>query len=311
MIKNFIYLDEEKLYSFSSQLFKGVTEFVLNEAVLDSEHNQSSRDGMTSSRVIADVIRETSKSTEKRFLHDHSFHLFEQELEKETKILDVNIHTDTEQLLTDLNDYSFIRIKGKILISDLDEIVNILRNFNEIGENLELTQMQTQLNIIEAKHISANNKNKDKLIEADFAKAHNIQKQALEKGLRQPKIWSSALTDLLELNAKHALQFQQQFLDTIFSSYIEQKHLREDLTSLKRKYSRFTEKEFTVLGLVCQKPGSTTDVDEPILETASEDNGMKTRVRALASSMLGIENFSYGREDNEVIIEPIAIYSEL
>lgn len=34
MIKNFIYLDEEKLYSLSSQIFEGVTEYVLNRVIL-------------------------------------------------------------------------------------------------------------------------------------------------------------------------------------------------------------------------------------------------------------------------------------
>jgi hypothetical protein len=311
MIKNFIYLNESKLYSFSSQLFKGVTEFVLNESTLDNSHEQNSKDGLTSSRVIADVIRETSKSTEKRFLHDHSFNLFERQLEDENKILEVNHFVDSEHLLETLNDYSFVRIKAKILISDVNEIVSLLRNFNEIGEKLEVSQMQTQLEIIEAKHVSSNNKNKEKAIEAEFAKAYNIQKQALDKGLRQPKIWSSALTDMIELNAKNALQFQQKVADIICSSYIEEEHLRENLTSIKRKYSRLTESEFTVLGLICQRPGTENKSEIDIAQTEDGVNAMKTRLRALAASMLGIEEFSYGKEDNELILEPIAIYSEL
>jgi len=37
MIKNFIYLDEEKMYSLSSQLFEGVTEYVLHESSIEND----------------------------------------------------------------------------------------------------------------------------------------------------------------------------------------------------------------------------------------------------------------------------------
>lgn len=311
MIKNFIYLDERKLYSFSSQLFEGVTEYVLREEELEKQDTEESKEGITSSRMIADAIRETSKSTEKKFLHDHSFNLFEKELEKQSKILDINAQSNTDEILAALDDYSFIKIKSTILMSDVDEIVNILSNFNEIGENLEVITMQTELEIIEAKHTKTNIKDKDKAIESEFYKTYNIKQQALDKGTRQPKIWQSALTNMIELNAFNALQFHQQMHDILFSSYIEKSYLREELTSIKRKYSRLTEKQFTILGLICHGPNVKDKQEHPLNKISEDIVDMKSRLRAMATSMVAVEDFSYGREENEVIIEPIAIYTEL
>lgn len=89
MIKNFIYLDEPKLYSFSSQLFEGVTEYVLNNEYLENSEDDKQKGTIASGRVIANVIREASSSTTKKFLHDHSFNLFEKELISSGKMLDV------------------------------------------------------------------------------------------------------------------------------------------------------------------------------------------------------------------------------
>ena len=36
-IKSFIYLDDYKMYSFSSQLFEGITQYILKEESLASE----------------------------------------------------------------------------------------------------------------------------------------------------------------------------------------------------------------------------------------------------------------------------------
>lgn len=44
MIKNFIYLDEEKMYSLSSQLFEGITEYVLNESSSEQSDSEEQKD---------------------------------------------------------------------------------------------------------------------------------------------------------------------------------------------------------------------------------------------------------------------------
>lgn len=313
MIRNFIYLDEPKLYSFSSQLFEGITEYVLSEEALEKEDAEQFDGKSSSSRIIADVIRESSKSATKKFLHDHSFTLFEEKLKSENKLLDINSLDSREQIESSISDFSFVKIKGQMLVSDMEEIVKVFRNFNDLGENIVLSQMQSELLIIEQKHVKSNVKDKDKAIEGEFFKTYNVKEKALEQGLRQPKIWQQSLTDMIEFGAGDTLQFHQHLQGTLFSSYIDRQHLREPLPSIIRKYARLTQREFVVLGVISHKYCDDPFQEEhPLGDTPSNDlTDMKTRLRAMAASMLGISKFTYGLEHNEVVIEPIAVYTEL
>lgn len=42
--KEFIYLDEEKMYSLSSQIFEGITEYVLSESASSNNESESQKD---------------------------------------------------------------------------------------------------------------------------------------------------------------------------------------------------------------------------------------------------------------------------
>jgi len=73
MIKNFVYLDVEKLHSLSSQVFEGVTEYVLNESSTESENSESQKGLVGSGRVLGDILRQSEKTSERKFLND--FHV--------------------------------------------------------------------------------------------------------------------------------------------------------------------------------------------------------------------------------------------
>jgi len=53
MIKNFIYLDVEKLHSLSSQIFEGVTEYVLNESSRSQRTRSHKKDRRVAGRFLA------------------------------------------------------------------------------------------------------------------------------------------------------------------------------------------------------------------------------------------------------------------
>ena len=95
MIKNFIYLDEEKMYSLSSQIFEGITEYVLNESGTSNQDSESQKGPVGSGKILADVIISTSKATEKKFFHDHSFTLFENHLMEQNRVLDISSTSTT------------------------------------------------------------------------------------------------------------------------------------------------------------------------------------------------------------------------
>ena len=76
-------------------------------------------------------------------------------------------------------------------------------------------------------------------------------------------------------------------------------------THFVSKYSRQTEYDFTMIGIITQS-GKT---NESLAER--EPNGIKNACLNLVDKLTIVENVFLGRVDNECIIDPIAIYREL
>lgn len=131
MFKQFLYLDEQKMYSLSSQLFEGITEYILNENESSESEETKQKGPLASGRIMADVINSTIKSTEKKFLHDHSFILLENELLKGNHIL--NIDDKTTFVNEDFEKFSFIKIKAKAIFNDINKINELFENYNSLG----------------------------------------------------------------------------------------------------------------------------------------------------------------------------------
>ena len=72
MIKNFVYLDEEKMYSLSSQIFEGITEYILSESTSESQKSESQKGDIGSGRILGDILKQADRQSEKKFLHDYS-----------------------------------------------------------------------------------------------------------------------------------------------------------------------------------------------------------------------------------------------
>lgn len=69
-IKSFIYLDEDKMYSISSQLFEGMTQYILQEETDGLNDVNSQKGNFLSGRFMADMMFQSRSKSEMRNLHD-------------------------------------------------------------------------------------------------------------------------------------------------------------------------------------------------------------------------------------------------
>ncbi|OCH13782.1 hypothetical protein A6E05_05605 [Aliivibrio sp. 1S165] len=303
MIKNFIYLDEPKLYSFSSQLFEGITEYVLNEEGLETTNEEQSKDKLLSSRIIADVIRETSSSTTKKFLHDHSFNLFEKELISSDRILDLTIQDFNYDEICESNK-SFVKIRAKGKFIDLQGLQHFFSHFNEIGEavaTLPLTETLQKIDKLKAnnpKSIDAKN------LQSSFDKEI---KQQIANGKGLPPISIKSFNILLEHFGDDIIRFEQKYNNSILTSCLNSNYLRDSLIAIYRKYSRKTAKEFVVIGTISHADG-TQEVDDNEVPDGAK---VISHFKHMGESLYEMEQSFTGKSDREIIIEPIAIYTEL
>lgn len=81
-IKSFVYLDEDKMYSISSQLFEGITDSIFMASKKSYSENGEQHGEMSSGRKMGVILTKEKDTTEKRFLHDYAYNLFEEELVK-------------------------------------------------------------------------------------------------------------------------------------------------------------------------------------------------------------------------------------
>jgi len=312
MIKSFIYLDEYKMYSLSSQIFEGVTEYLISTHRDEKEDSEEQKGPFASGRILADILKKSSETTEKKYLHDYSYTLFEKYLLQEDKVLVVNNDTD-EDIEDKIPRYSFIRVAGKAIFNDIESIVKTIENLNELGEALTYAKVYPSLAGAKMRLEQQANNTKDRNQKSRIQYGEKsldelVKQQAKTEGLYyEPKLLKS-IGYLLSYGFQDQLQLQISLSNRIFSSDLNRISLREKEASLIRKYSRKTERGFVVFGIVTQCR------NKEILDVNESDNKqivLKEALMNMVSELTNVENSFTGKLPNEIVIDPIAVYTEL
>ncbi len=306
MFKQFLYLDEQKMYSLSSQLFEGITEYILNENESSEREETKQKGPIASGRIMADVINSTIKSTEKKFLHDHSFILLENELLKGNHIL--NIDDKTTFVNEDFEKFSFVKVKARAIFNDINKINELFENFNSLGEALTYLNIESEIekilqnknNVLEKEQNQFNQEIKK------LRKKENIIKLAETNNLRRDDDFLKNLSLITNYGFSEDFEIQQKVNNFLFTSTLNRENLRESEKSLIKKYSRQSEKEIVILGIITQT------LKENALEIKNiEGKNLKEGLSNIIEHLANIELSLFGKAPNEIIIDPIAVYIEL
>lgn len=322
-IKLFTYLDEYKLYSISSQLFQGLTEYIVHTKGQLHDEEETQKGPIGSGKLIADIFKEEKTTQEKKNLYDYAFNLLEDELVKNNNVLEINeSKLDT---IENANDFSFIKITGKAIFNDMKIVSKTIEEFNTFGEALGyLTMQESYKDQVQ----EFNDQLKDIKDRNQKAKAkHYIKsKSAYRQYLKDSGL---ILDDEFIKNLKYVLDFGYQgqfevkipFDDSknkyLFSTILNRDYLKEEVFELISKYSRKTEKEFTIFGILTQndrifpKDEDIEDEEEKNYEESPESSVMKEAVLNIVDKLTNVETTFTGRLSYEYIIDPIAIYREI
>ena len=283
VIKNFIYLDEYKMYSLSSQIFEGITEYLVNTSHSEEGEENTQKGELGSGRILADIIKKTNTTQEKKYLHDYSYTIFEQHLLKNERVVDIN-NIDTENFLDSIASKSFIKITGKVIFNDIGHMSKVMKDFNRLGESLLFLQIENDKSIT----------------------TKNVKKLAKEQGLNVDKKFLDSLSYLLDFGFGNQLEVQLEYNDYLFSTNLKREYLRENENLLIKKYARKTEKEFTILGIITQYQNIETEEN-----TQNTQEHLKVALMEVVSKFTNLELTFTGKLKNEIMIDPIAIYTEL
>lgn len=307
-IKSFIYLDDYKLYSLSSQLFQGFTEYIISGNIASIAEEETQKGQFTSGKVMSDILRKEKSSTEKKYLHDYAFNLLETELNSRN-ILHTITSTDTIDII---QSRGIIKVTGRAVFNDYNSLQSTISRFNGIGESFGYFQLKEQIQTIDGLTSNALHSTKDRNQKAKIKDIKTHTKAVFtnylqENGLHIADDDIKHMSNIMEYGFHGELEFRvfpksQPFQ---FSAILNREYLRDSENQFVSKYSRQTEYDFTMIGIITQSGNTSESLAEQGL------NGMKNACLNLADKLTVVENLFLGRIDNEFIIDPIAIYREL
>lgn len=284
-MRNFIYLDSEKLRSFSSQMFEGVADFIVSSEQEDNESSKNQKAPIGSGRTLADIFKTSRSTTELRFLEDHAYTIFEQGLIS-SNILQIIINEEI------CDNRSFVKVSGQTKINDTRATKDLVSNFNDIG-----LALYTAINF---QDLSTKSLGK-------FPSDNEMKARAKLEGMQMdPKLLAS-LSTLIQFGLNGMLEIEISLPGVSYSAPLKRNFLREDETLLVQKYSRLPHKNFTVVGTITQIKDeiSSRDIDD-----VKDQDNIKKAIRVLSEHMHGVEDAFAGPSSGEIVLDPIAVYLE-
>ena len=317
-IKAFVYLDKHKMYSISSQIFEGLTEYIVNYSIERNEdrHGTENEEG----RILGHILGKELGTESRRFLHDYSYSVFEKKLIGDSQVLELN-NSNLGTYMPKIKNHSFLKITGRAVFKDVKLMVHTMESFNEMGKALAYVTTQNEF----LRHEQGEeelNKGKRTRNSSSAAKARtrNMKEKEIEiiagkLGLQIDPEFLKRMAYLLKYGYKDQLEFQIPLTSTelemrelIFSAILNRSYLEEDEETLIKRYSRNTEKELTMFGIVTQSENVSGKEES---ENEQKPTELKLALMELNNQISAIEEKYTGKLANEVIVDPIAIYREL
>jgi len=289
MIRNFLYLDTEKVKSHSAQLFEGVTEYVSKSSGNSKEELMEQKGPVGSGRLLGDILRKEGSSTEYKFLDDFAYSLFEDKIREENLLRTINPNENFENLLG-----HYVEVEGRLGINETSEVVRLLSGFNDFGEAMyRVTTHQEH----EAKSLGKGRSDSE------------IKAGAKAAGFQMDRKYSEALAHLIEFGYLDLVEAYFDVDQTTVSAPLKRDSLRESTRVLLNKYSRLSQSNIKMVGIVTQV-GDNAVLDHDKKDVKDAGN-LKQAMRILGVHQKSLEDTFIGQSTNDIIVDPLAIYSTI
>ncbi|MBN8672409.1 MAG: hypothetical protein J0L80_17115 [Chitinophagales bacterium] len=312
-LRSFVYLNNYKMYSFSSQLFEGLTEYILKNENSTSSKQESQKGPIGSGQILADILEINTSQSEKKFLHDFSYNLFEEKLIDEKKVIEIT-EENYDSVITTVRDYSFIKISGKVIFKDMKKLEETTSSFNKFGEAVGYITMRDsieQTNELKKQVEQIKDRNERAKQQAILNSTFDFKKYLKDNTLQLDQTFLDYVSYILNYGYSGQFEVQIPIGKSIFSATLNREFLKESESDIVKKYSRETEREFKLFGILTQSLNSSEKEDIVTDNENADAPSMKEAIMALVSGITRIETLFTGKLDNEYVIDPIALYLEI
>lgn len=298
-IRDFIYLDGDRLNSLYSQVFEGVAEEIVKAKLHGEIQKDTQSGGITKGQIAEAQFSEFQQSTESKVLYDYMYAQLESGLKE--AILEPSELT-TNNYREKLIDAFMVKVIGKAEVEDYDRIKIFAENFNELVSSFAYAETVNALgmNIYQLEALIPHLKGESKTTARDLVqKLKNPAKLAQSKNYSQDPQLLSLISDFTEMFYPKGFEISVTPVtgtkDIVFRCVVDRSWLRLKPETLKALYGGYTEFNWTLVGQITYMPGSelpeipqvnTSTISEVAagLETSHEDTQEGEPTESNASS---------------------------
>ena len=300
VIRDFIFLDTERLKSIIAQIEKGL---------LDSTSQTTSGNKNITSEVggslfhllkVAGGVNYVlhNQTTETKTLHDNIYNRVEEALIENNLLTslpgNINIDNISEDKITSIiNNNSFILAKGRVVINDYTRARLIFENMNEIARFIVNSRAQS--------------------LPAETSKQKRHKKQEIKQSLDAitlDKEFLKGLMKFFDIFYKDRIVIKvHPFVNSQYFHLvgnIKSEFLREDISSIIYKYGTAPVSEWSIFAQVASIPPKNRAPISNMFDNTALDSALNQMFDALRGIEMVAESVTYP----EIAITPIAIYRD-
>lgn len=340
-IRDFIYVDAERLYSLYSQVFEGVAEQIVESFIAELTSSESHKGSIMGGSSKDAQVAEASRRTENKSLYDHMYNRLERKLDAViTNATDITLENYHEVL----TEAFMIKVSGPSEIEDYERIDLFMKRFNELADVIGYSQLHGIRTAIEAgwkEKESEINQLSDRNKKAAAQRQLDKEKKDFEKrvqdfleqsGLRQDEKLLGYLRLFIEIFNPHGFEITvnppKSNQKIVYRGVVDRKWLRVQPDFLRALYGQAVKSTWTMVGKITyipytDLPNERTLVTPPDNPGVDDENNLLSKVESTNPSMRDPfrnmftaarafdQMFLESSERVEILIAPLAIYHEI
>lgn len=342
VIRDFIYVDLDRLYSVYSQVFEGVVETIVKSIAaeegeiryksLATEEGQEpssekASEAIFTSRRVEDVrasqLAEASLRTESKVLYDHMYNILEARLRSSILVPEAVGRQNFEAIFRRM---PLVRVTGHVRMEDYPDFSKFLGKWNEFADAVaggHIEQMRDQIEAAKNTIKSVKNRDEKARLKKWLERYNNPRKVAEKLGLTKDEKTLDNLklvADVFKHNAFDIILTRPIDKDGVaFRAILEREGLRKDPTMLRGLYGgSVVSSDWHIIGFITfvPQPEELSVAEEQPKEETEETDVLDRGIRGSFSHMFERfddleKTFIQSAESLEMHISPIVIYREI
>lgn len=341
ILRDFLYLDVDRLYSLSSQMFEGAASHIVESFLSEQKKAEPRRGTGLWPKVSANLgenVAEAALRVENRVVHDHLYNQLEKSL---ADIIQEPINIDANNFREELAGSFLIKVRGRAVIDDYARLSTYLATFNALGASIayitkfktgefeaaradleakkvELkTRLQASKNPLEKTQIKGQLEAVEQLEQPmEFLRAF-----AADLNLQQDPTFVASLNIILEMFRPNAYEMNisppNQDVPISFRGVVDKQWLRADPEHLRNLYGGSSlPTDIVMVGQITYMPAPESDSLTAAAESPPEGTDSEQSMKDISHNMFRImstmdEMMTASKQRIEMLVRPLAIYQEI